>query len=1149
MNVQIKAKLLLSLPLLLGAAGSMAASIFTPDSQPTGWVPQPSLSSNDIKSGSENFYLMDYSKDFWSGDVLAYKINANAVVQSVGPWDSNNPTATSAGSILDSQIASATHGSRFIVTRNAAGVNVPFRWGSLTGPATTTGSQQNSISSNATLGGQIVDFVRGDRSNEVSSTSTGGIFRARDSVLGDILHSNLQYWNHNSTTRRLYVGANDGMLHVFNADTGHEVFAYVPSMLIPKLKDLTANPYVHTHFVDGPIGISNIDFGGTLKTYLVGGLGAGGKGLYALDITDPSATGEDVAATKIAWEITPTQTGYANLGYVYGVPRISRLNDGTPVAIVGNGYVNGGNGHAVLYIINITDGALIKAIDTGSGTTTSPNGLSTPTLLDTTGDNKVDYVYAGDIDGNLWKFDLTGADPSLYSVVDKNTGVSGAQPLFTTSPAQAITTAPALYPHPNGGQMVAFATGRILTSGDLSDASVHYVYGIWDGAPAANAQLLTQTLTAGTYTSGNITAQIRTITANNPDWTAGSANHYGWKVALPAGERVVGELPFYANGRFYFRSTNPNTLAQAPNNGKNWLNEFVFLSGGSPSAPIFDINKDNAYNELDLDTNCTPTSTIFCVPVSKYFGGGVFSQPVYVEGLNFATTLFAFHPDLPATSSGGTGGSVVAPPDPGVSGGHFDFDIYYWGTSTPTTVITPTSSSETKSYCAKTSDVSQEFNMVSPNFCSTGKGFSSGYGFMTNYTTSPSTKLCGGSKRSQTVTCNTYTTTTMSRLGQYSYKKHVHEYDDIYDVTGVNMLNASEPLFNLTPNVKELNDNKALGFKVLVMNQYLNPAAKIRIGGPTFESVKTFKGLASQTDPAILLGPTTTGGLPTYSRNTIGTFAYNLPLDAFKSRDWWGDGGAVRAGLIPIDWQCATKLNTDGSMYTTGTTGVQGPNGERFNGALTFQIIRADTPASALELNHSATNKKGDGTAGTPTTLSDSERVKYGWRVKQSLFSTYVIAEYTTYWHHPTNICYGKTGWVADAAEDLVSDATPKTPATGADDPKDGLFTGGTGGVISTVTTVNANTTTTVITYVGNLQYTRTDVVNGDGTTTVTQVFTDGSTTVTTVGAGTGTGGGTGVSSGSGVVDSAGTGGNGETNRELLSNDRAGRLSWRELFQ
>jgi len=1044
MNVQTKTRLqnLGGLLLLLCSAPLFSAPIFTPESQPTGSIARPALSSTDPSSGNENFYQSNYYKDTWAGDVLAKKINTPGFVQTTGPWDSNDPTTTTAAPLLDS--LSYPTNSRKIVTHNGS-TGIAFGWGNL------STSQQASIG-DATMGPKIVDFVRGDRSNEEPN---GVSYHARQYVLGDILHSSLYYWKHNSTTKRLYVGSNDGMLHVFNADTGSEVFAYIPSMVIPNLKLLVNKPYVHTHFVDGPISIADVDFSGTNKTLLVGGLGAGGKGLYALDVTDASPTDETAAASKIKWEITSSTSGFADLGYTYGTPRISRLNDGTPVAIVGNGYMNGGSGHAVLYVINVDTGALISAIDTGSGTSASPSGLSTPTLLDTNGDNKADYAYAGDIDGKLWKFNLTTNTATL---------------LYTTSPAQAITVAPAVSTHPNGGWMVVFATGQILTSGDKIDTAVHYVYGIWDGAPAANNQLLTQTLTQGIY----VDSTIRTITANPPDWTAGTGHHFGWQVALPAGERVTGEMPYESEGLYFFISTNPTIINSTLPNGANWLNNIVFLTGGSTPVPIFDFNKDGLFNSADLADSCTPAGTTYCVPVSKYLGGGVFSQPVSLGNSSFSTFVWAYHPDEFTES-----GVVVEPTDPGVSGGHFDFDIYYYGTPVVITTNTPTTLSETKNnICAKTSDVQNQYNKVSTSFCTTNKGFSSGYGFLTAYTQGSQNSSCKGDKYYQTITCNTYTVTTSS-TSNYANKKHYHEYDDVFDVTGVNMLNASEPLFNLSNAIIDTSTS----FKILVMNQYLSPAAKLSVGGVTYESVKTYKNLASETNPSTLLG-----NLPIYTRADIGTLIYNLPLDAFKSKDWWGgEDGSVRAGLIPTQTGCVNKVNIDGSMLNTGGKGLPGPNGERFNGALTIQLIKSTTPASALELN------KADGNSGDG--IGD---VRYGWRVKQSEFSNYVLAEYTSFWHHPNGLCYGQSGWVADPPEDFVSDATAKTPAAGSADPKDGVFSAGLA-IVSTETTVSGNTTTTVTTYSDGSTYTKEETVNSDGSTTIIQTFRDNTTTVTTI--------------------------------------------------
>lgn len=1096
----------LKIPLLFSimlSANSFAATPFTPNSQPTGWLARPVLSNTSLLSNSETIYLLNYNKDEWSGDVLAKTIDSDAVTASTGPWDPD--TAASKLDLLNSDTG------RKIVTRDGS-TNIPFRLGSL------SATQKTSLSAVVADQTKILDYVRGSRVNEIPT----GTYRDRLHVLGDILHSTLTYRYHDANTKRLYVGANDGMLHVFNATDGSEIFAYIPSMLIPNLKLLTSNPYSHTYFVDGGISIANINLSGTLKTFLVGGLGAGGKGLYALDVTTPSAADETAALSKIKWEITPTinasgasSTDFANLGYTYGTPRIARLNDNTAVAIVGNGYMNGGNGHAVLYLINVDTGALIKEIDTGYGTTASPNGLSTPTLFDSNSDGKVDYAYAGDLDGHLFKFDLSTSTPSSYA----------ATLLFTTSPVQPITSAPAVISHPSGGAMVAFATGQLLTTGDTSDATtVHYAYGIWDGKPVANDTLLTQTLTTNTFGTGN----VRTITANIPDWTAGSGHHYGWKVALPVGERVTGELPFEKNGRFYFLTANPAVVNATPPNGSNWLYELDMMTGGSSSSVLFDLNGDGAFNSLDLADSCTPSGVISCIPIAKPVGAGVSSQPTFAEADGFNTTLYTYHPDT-LTNAGTT------PYDPGVSGGHFDFDIYYYGTGTTTTTYTPTATSETKTLCKKTSDVAAEYNKLSPTFCKTTNGYSSGYGFMTAYTTGTS---CGSGKNNQTITCNTYTTTTGVTTGLYANKKHQHEYDDTYDVTGVNMLNASIIDFNLSPNVIASSTDTTIPFKILVMNQYLSPAAKLSVGGATYESVKTYKNLASETNATTLLA-----GLPTYTRNTIGTLIYNLPLDAFKSKDWWGDGASVRAGLIPTQTGCVNKVNTDGSMINSSGKGLIGPNGERFNGALTIQIIKSTTPASALELNHSTTNKNGDGTAGTPTTMSDSDRARYGWRVKQTEFTNYVLAEYTSFWHHPNGICYGNAGWVADAPEDTspssctASEVTCAAAAkalrvTGSADPTDGIFASGLA-VKSTTTTTSGSITTTIIIYVDDTRTTIDVVNNGDGTTTTTTTFRDGTSSSQT------TGGATTVGSSS-IIKGA---------EEVGTSGTTGRQSWWEIFQ
>lgn len=856
---------------------------FIPNNQPTGWISRPALSSSNLSSDNEVIYRPGYLAGTGAGVLEAFYIDKDADIAGSSPWTNQD------ASVL---LNAVNFDDRKIVTVNTDGTKIPFRWNSL------SNTQQDSL-----VAEKVLKYVRGQRDNEFPN---GEDYRARTTVLGEILHSSLIHWNHGNGVKRLYVGANDGMLHVFNALTGDELFAYIPSMVIPNLKNLTSIPYVRNHFVDGPISIADVKTGTTTTaTVLAGALGAGGKGFYALNVTASNTTTvaigtETDLASRILWEISSGTTGFANLGYTYAAPRLARLNNGAPAVIIGNGYGNTGSGSATLYVVNALDGTKIAEINTAAGDLNSPNGLSSPTLLDTNNDGKVDYAYAGDLDGNMWKFDLTSTTPSSFSV----------SKLYTTSPADAITTAPTVQAHPKGGYMVLFGTGRTLFATDLTDTSQHFVYGLWDGAPAANTALLAQSLAE--VTSGS--QRLRYASNNSPNWaetTSAAVGHRGWKLSLPAGERVVGENPFINDNRLYFTSTNPTVIDANDEvaEGESWTQQVNFLTGGGFGDSILDINNDGLVNDSDKVSGQ--------VIIGGFLGKGVFSQPVLTDLKTLSLTMFNSNPDLtipPTTTT----------TDLGVSGGHFDFDIYYG--------------------------------------------------------------------------------TTFAKV------KHVHEYDDKFNVTGVNMLAASEAAFNLSNAITNANTQ----FKVLVMNQLLNPAATLSVGGNPLENVKTYGGMASATDPTALLA-----AQPTYTRNTISTLVFNLPLDAFKSKDWWGAGGdgVLRAGLIPTTTGCVNRVSS------TGVSTTPGPNNEHHNGALTIQIVKATTPGSALQLNHSG----GD--------------VRYGWRLKSAEFKNYILAEYTAFWHHANGKCYGNSGWVPNPAQDTgASSSTTTTPAVGASDPKNGSF-------------------------------------------------------------------------------------------------------------
>jgi len=225
-----------------------------------------------------------------------------------------------------------------------------------------------------------------------------------------------------------------------------------------RLKALSSLSYGHEYTVNSTPEVNDVYYGGAWHTVLVGGLGAGGQGIYALDVTDaPTATTEASAATHVMWEFTDKNyvtgpvagavgsNGDPNLGYTYSRPQLLRMHNGKWLAVFGNGYNNteadgspSPTGYAYLYFVDIETGKLVKRIDVPVGTTTTPNGLSTVTAVDTDGDYVADYIYGGDLYGNVWRFDVTSSSASSWTL-----GRSG-KAIFTTNANQPITVKPTI---------------------------------------------------------------------------------------------------------------------------------------------------------------------------------------------------------------------------------------------------------------------------------------------------------------------------------------------------------------------------------------------------------------------------------------------------------------------------------------------------------------------------------------------------------------------------------------------------------------------------------------------------------------------------------------------------------------------------------
>ncbi len=328
--------------------------------------------------------------------------------------------------------------------------------------------------------GKRLDYWRGSNQFE------GKPYRPRNTPLGDITDSQPLLINEDQglTSAVLAVGANDGMLHVIDATAtgGNPIFSYVPSQVYGKLPELLDTYYSHRTFVNGQQVARKLGDSG--PALLVGALGSGGRGLYALDLTEASkgSLDSDAAAQKVVkWEFTPDDdkdalTDLSDVGFIFGKPAITRLKMGSAdkwVVITHNGY-NSDDNNAVLYVLDAATGALLKKIDTGATAATgTANGLSEILVTDVNQDGYGDLVYAGDLQGNLWGFDLTSSSSSDWSVMHQS-GSKGA-PLFTAryplasnnELIQPISGAPSVVRHPQGGSMVVFGTGKFLEPVDV----------------------------------------------------------------------------------------------------------------------------------------------------------------------------------------------------------------------------------------------------------------------------------------------------------------------------------------------------------------------------------------------------------------------------------------------------------------------------------------------------------------------------------------------------------------------------------------------------------------------------------------------------------------------------------------------------------
>jgi type IV pilus assembly protein PilY1 len=544
-----------------------------------------SLAANSTRLDTETRTFQAQFSSSWSGELKSYSVAADGSLSASPVWIASNTTS----------LAPANWASRNIYF-SKAGVLLPFNWGNLS-------AAQQTLMGNS----DVVDYIRGNTAKE--EAESGGIYRTRvRGLLGDIVNStpvfvskpNPNLYNAamgfpGASTYQtfaaakagrqgiIWVGANDGMLHAFNADTGQEVYAFIPKTAIANGLASYATPnYAHKYFVDGDIAIADVFDGTNWRTILVGTLGRGGPGAFALDVTTPTAAG-----ITLLWDKGPADI--PELGRNIGKPVIAQTSSGVWQVLMGNGPGSTG-GTARLIAINVFTGAATAVSAGGAGS----NGLSAVLARDSDGDRFADVVYAGDLTGRLLKFtNLAGPPELIFTAVDASSVAQPitAAPLVGKDPATALT-------------WVFFGTGKYFSDTDPGTTQVQTWYGIQDsgGLVPTRANLVQRSVidqaVLGTFTA-------RTVSVGT---TGDMVGKRGWFLDLPSlGERMVVPNQFQG-GALIGTSRIPDTSNFCQPSGKGFVMAINPFTGARLTQTFFDLNADGLFNNSDkLTVSGTPT--------------------------------------------------------------------------------------------------------------------------------------------------------------------------------------------------------------------------------------------------------------------------------------------------------------------------------------------------------------------------------------------------------------------------------------------------------------------------------------------------------------------------------------------------------------
>jgi type IV pilus assembly protein PilY1 len=573
--------------------------------------------ANSTRLDSDTYvFQATFNNNRWGGNLLAYRANSSGV-SAVPDWNAADRLPKDSNALRKIFYWS---------DNNGANKGDEFLWNNL------SNAEKALFGPNDAVRQSVVNYIRGSGANEFTR---GGNLRDRSAttVLGDIAHSSPAF---SKDSEVVFVGSNGGMLHAFatkplvaggnSIPPGTELFAYIPSAVLPRLKNLAAVGYdvAHEYFVDGDVAVSAKI---SNRNYLVATLGRGGKGLFGLDVTDPY----NFSSNDVKWEYFENNSSAnsalvpdPDLGFMLGRPIIGTAEDGTPIAIVGNGY-NSTNESAALYVFNLTTGQRIRKLVVPTVTVGS-NGLATPGVFDANNNGRIDTVYGGDLFGQVWRFDLSSTNAASWSVSN------GGLPIFTArspSGARQPITAPlsvainSVSVDPNfNKRFVFFGTGSYFQSGDPASTQVQTFYSIVDDSAtphdqssvvATRAPLAQRVMTATevfsalrdpskpqSTTNPLISRTVRRLDAAS----AGDMNgKLGCYVDLPqTGERVVTRANLFrlAEPTLLFSSILPETQDQCVPGGTGLLNAINPFTCGRLAKPFFDLNDSGSFTDDTL---------------------------------------------------------------------------------------------------------------------------------------------------------------------------------------------------------------------------------------------------------------------------------------------------------------------------------------------------------------------------------------------------------------------------------------------------------------------------------------------------------------------------------------------------------------------